>query len=117
VSAGGKTIWGDPSEVEKVVGGATFDVVLDNNGKDLDAVKYVNFLVFLLLIAFSYLFFFLLSMHTAISYCTVKNVANPTKVGGLIEKQLNTCIALLTAQSGVPTYIKSTANSNQTLRT
>jgi hypothetical protein len=57
VSAGGKTIWGDPSEVEKVVGGATFDVVLDNNGKDLDAVKYVNFLVFLLLIAFSYLFF------------------------------------------------------------
>jgi hypothetical protein len=40
-----------------VVGGATFDVVLDNNGKDLDAVKYVNFLVFLHLIAFSYLFF------------------------------------------------------------
>ncbi|KAJ4795434.1 chloroplast stem-loop binding protein of 41 kDa [Rhynchospora pubera] len=41
VSAGGKTIWGDPSEVEKVVGGAAFDVVLDNNGKDLDAVKPV----------------------------------------------------------------------------
>ncbi|XP_078149454.1 chloroplast stem-loop binding protein of 41 kDa [Carex rostrata] len=41
VSAGGKTIWGEPSEVEKVVDGATFDVVLDNNGKDLDAVKPV----------------------------------------------------------------------------
>lgn len=46
MSAGGKTIWGEPSEVEKVVDGATFDVVLDNNGKDLDAVKYVNFFCF-----------------------------------------------------------------------
>lgn len=54
MSAGGKTIWGDPSEIEKVVGGATFDVVLDNNGKDLDAVKYVNFLVFMHLISSYY---------------------------------------------------------------
>ncbi|KAL5860248.1 hypothetical protein ACOSQ4_001544 [Xanthoceras sorbifolium] len=41
VSAGGKTVWGDPAEVEKVVGGAAFDVVLDNNGKDLDTVRPV----------------------------------------------------------------------------
>ncbi|KAL4602989.1 hypothetical protein ACB092_10G093700 [Castanea dentata] len=41
VSAGGKTVWGDPAEVGKVVGGAAFDVVLDNNGKDLDAVRPV----------------------------------------------------------------------------
>lgn len=41
VSAGGKTVWGDPAEVGKVVGGAAFDVVLDNNGKDLDAVRFV----------------------------------------------------------------------------
>ncbi|KAK6937518.1 NAD-dependent epimerase/dehydratase [Dillenia turbinata] len=41
VSAGGKTVWGDPGEVGKVVGGAEFDVVLDNNGKDLDTVKPV----------------------------------------------------------------------------
>ncbi|KAJ4849013.1 Chloroplast stem-loop binding protein of 41 kDa a, chloroplastic [Turnera subulata] len=41
VSAGGKTVWGDPAEVGKVVGGATFDVVLDNNGKDLGAVSPV----------------------------------------------------------------------------
>ncbi|KAM7253776.1 hypothetical protein ACFE04_031458 [Oxalis oulophora] len=41
VSAGGKTVWGDPAEVGKVVGEATFDVVLDNNGKDLDTVKPV----------------------------------------------------------------------------
>lgn len=34
-------MWGDPSDVGKAVGGATFDVVLDNNGKDLDAVKSV----------------------------------------------------------------------------
>ncbi|XP_062085821.1 chloroplast stem-loop binding protein of 41 kDa a, chloroplastic [Humulus lupulus] len=41
VGGGGKTVWGDPSEVGKVVGGAAFDVVLDNNGKDLDTVKPV----------------------------------------------------------------------------
>ena len=40
-SAGGKTVWGDPADVGAAVGGAAFDVVLDNNGKDLDAVKYV----------------------------------------------------------------------------
>ncbi|KAI0518672.1 hypothetical protein KFK09_006108 [Dendrobium nobile] len=39
VSAGGRTVWGSPADVGKVVGSATFDVVLDNNGKDLDAVK------------------------------------------------------------------------------
>lgn len=41
VSAGGKTVWGDPAEVGKVVVGAAFDVVLDNNGKDLDTVRSV----------------------------------------------------------------------------
>ncbi|GMN48791.1 hypothetical protein TIFTF001_017952 [Ficus carica] len=41
VSAGGKTVWGDPAEVGKVVGGAAFDVVLDNNGKDLGTVRPV----------------------------------------------------------------------------
>ncbi|GMY16669.1 chloroplast stem-loop binding protein of 41 kDa a, chloroplastic [Fagus crenata] len=41
VSGGGKTVWGDPAEVGKVVGGAAFDVVLDNNGKDLDTVRPV----------------------------------------------------------------------------
>ncbi|CAN6165583.1 unnamed protein product [Urochloa humidicola] len=40
-SAGGKTVWGDPSDVGLAVGGASFDVVLDNNGKDLDAVRPV----------------------------------------------------------------------------
>ncbi|KAJ0054404.1 hypothetical protein Pint_03333 [Pistacia integerrima] len=39
--AGGKTVWGDPAEVGKAVGGATFDVVLDNNGKNLDTVRPV----------------------------------------------------------------------------
>lgn len=34
-------MWGDPADVGKVVGGAEFDVVLDNNGKDLDTVKPV----------------------------------------------------------------------------
>ena len=45
-SAGGKTVWGDPAEVGKVVAGAAFDVVLDNNGKDFDSVRFVcsNFL-------------------------------------------------------------------------
>lgn len=40
-SAGGKTLWGDPAEVGKVVAGAAFDVVLDNNGKDIDTVRPV----------------------------------------------------------------------------
>ncbi|KAG5567584.1 hypothetical protein RHGRI_002953 [Rhododendron griersonianum] len=40
VSAGGKTVWGDPVEIGKVLDGAEFDVVLDNNGKDLDAVRF-----------------------------------------------------------------------------
>lgn len=34
-------MWGDPAEVGKVVAGAAFDVVLDNNGKDVDAVRFV----------------------------------------------------------------------------
>ncbi|KAI9119226.1 hypothetical protein K1719_009901 [Acacia pycnantha] len=41
VSAGGRTIWGNPAEIGSVIGGETFDVVLDNNGKDLDAVRPV----------------------------------------------------------------------------
>ncbi|XP_020584826.1 chloroplast stem-loop binding protein of 41 kDa a, chloroplastic, partial [Phalaenopsis equestris] len=41
VSAGARTVWGDPADVGKVVGSAAFDVVLDNNGKDLDSVKPV----------------------------------------------------------------------------
>lgn len=39
MSAGGKTVWGDPADVAKVVGGESFDAVLDNNGKDLDTVR------------------------------------------------------------------------------
>lgn len=42
MSAGGRTLWGDPADVGKVVGGAAFDVVLDNNGKDLDTVRFVR---------------------------------------------------------------------------
>jgi hypothetical protein len=38
-------VWGNPADVGKVVGGATFDVVLDNNGKDLDAVRFVALIV------------------------------------------------------------------------
>lgn len=34
-------MWGDPADVGAVLGGTAFDVVLDNNGKDLDTVKYV----------------------------------------------------------------------------
>ncbi|KAL0371313.1 UNVERIFIED_CONTAM: Chloroplast stem-loop binding protein of a, chloroplastic [Sesamum angustifolium] len=41
VGAGGKTVWGEPAEIGKVLEGAAFDVVLDNNGKDLDSVKPV----------------------------------------------------------------------------
>ncbi|KAB5557437.1 hypothetical protein DKX38_008346 [Salix brachista] len=42
VGAGGKTVWGNPAEVGKLVEGETFDVVLDNNGKDLDTVRFVT---------------------------------------------------------------------------
>ncbi|XP_047316598.1 chloroplast stem-loop binding protein of 41 kDa a, chloroplastic-like [Impatiens glandulifera] len=41
VSAGGRTVWGNPSDVGNIVQGETFDVVLDNNGKDLDSVRPV----------------------------------------------------------------------------
>lgn len=41
MSAGGRTIWGEPAEIGNVVGGEAFDVVLDNNGKDLDSVRFV----------------------------------------------------------------------------
>lgn len=41
VSAGGKTVWGEPVDIGKVLEGAAFDVVLDNNGKDLEAVRPV----------------------------------------------------------------------------
>ncbi|GLT36324.1 hypothetical protein SLA2020_107100 [Shorea laevis] len=41
VSGGGKTVWGEPADVGKAVEGATFDVVLDNNGKDLNTVRPV----------------------------------------------------------------------------
>ncbi|KAI3856505.1 hypothetical protein MKW92_025940 [Papaver armeniacum] len=41
VSAGGKTVWGNPADVGNIVAGAAFDVVLDNNGKDLDTVRPV----------------------------------------------------------------------------
>ncbi|KAF9606416.1 hypothetical protein IFM89_025105 [Coptis chinensis] len=41
VSSGGETVWGNPADVGKVVGGVAFDVVLDNNGKDLDTVRPV----------------------------------------------------------------------------
>lgn len=37
-----KTIWGSPSNISAAVEGATFDVVLDNNGKDLETVKLVH---------------------------------------------------------------------------
>lgn len=49
MSGGGKTVWGDPGDVGKVVGGEAFDVVLDNNGKDLDAVRFVLVLVMIFL--------------------------------------------------------------------
>lgn len=39
--SGGKTVWGEPSAIGTVLDGLTFDVVLDNNGKDLDTVKPV----------------------------------------------------------------------------
>lgn len=36
-------MWGDPADIGKVVGGDTFDVVLENNGKDFETVGYVYF--------------------------------------------------------------------------
>nr|GMD26867.1 chloroplast stem-loop binding protein of 41 kDa A, chloroplastic [Ipomoea batatas] len=39
VEGGGKTVWGNPADVGKVLEGQVFDAVLDNNGKDLDTVK------------------------------------------------------------------------------
>lgn len=39
MEAGGKTVWGKPADVGKVLEGQVFDVVLDNNGKDMDTVK------------------------------------------------------------------------------
>ena len=33
------TVWGEPGDVAAAVGGSQFEVVLDNNGKDLDTVK------------------------------------------------------------------------------
>lgn len=54
VGAGGKTVWGDPAAIGKVLEGAAFDVVLDNNGKDLDAVRFASphstFIPFLIII-------------------------------------------------------------------
>ncbi|XP_031121964.1 chloroplast stem-loop binding protein of 41 kDa a, chloroplastic [Ipomoea triloba] len=41
VEGGGKTVWGNPADVGKVLDGQVFDAVLDNNGKDLDTVKPV----------------------------------------------------------------------------
>ncbi|MCH89474.1 chloroplast stem-loop binding protein of 41 kDa chloroplastic-like, partial [Trifolium medium] len=42
VSAGGSTVWGNPADVASIVGGEAFDVVLDNNGKDLEAVRMLS---------------------------------------------------------------------------
>ena len=39
-------MWGSPSDIGAVVGSASYDVVLDNNGKDMDAVKYVPHFTF-----------------------------------------------------------------------
>ncbi|CAM6096174.1 unnamed protein product [Calypogeia fissa] len=38
---GVKTMWGNPSDIAATIGGAKFDVVLDNNGKDWEAVQPV----------------------------------------------------------------------------
>lgn len=43
VSACGKTVWGNPTDIGKVSEGALFDAVLDNIGKDLDALSFVDF--------------------------------------------------------------------------
>ncbi|KAF6144258.1 hypothetical protein GIB67_024485 [Kingdonia uniflora] len=41
VGAGCRTVWGDPADVGKAVDRVAFDVVLDNNGKDIDTVRPV----------------------------------------------------------------------------
>lgn len=51
MSGGGKTVWGDPAEIGKVLEGASFDVVLDNNGKDIDTVRFVKFYFFSLILS------------------------------------------------------------------
>eukprot|EP00270_Netrium_digitus_P003773 TRINITY_DN1453_c0_g1_i1.p1 TRINITY_DN1453_c0_g1~~TRINITY_DN1453_c0_g1_i1.p1 ORF type:complete len:412 (-),score=113.61 TRINITY_DN1453_c0_g1_i1:180-1415(-) len=38
---GVKTIWGNPAALASTIGPCSFDVVVDNNGKDLDTVKPV----------------------------------------------------------------------------
>lgn len=45
MSASGKTVWGDPTDIGKVLEGADFDAVLDNNGKDLETVRLINLLI------------------------------------------------------------------------
>eukprot|EP00252_Welwitschia_mirabilis_P026353 TRINITY_DN8640_c0_g1_i1.p1 TRINITY_DN8640_c0_g1~~TRINITY_DN8640_c0_g1_i1.p1 ORF type:complete len:284 (+),score=60.93 TRINITY_DN8640_c0_g1_i1:384-1235(+) len=38
---GVQAIWGNPGEIQKSLGEANFDAVLDNNGKDIDSVRPV----------------------------------------------------------------------------
>ena len=38
-SMGVKTVWANPDEVSTKHAGAKFDVVVDNNGKDMDTVR------------------------------------------------------------------------------
>lgn len=40
-NAGGRTVWGNPADIGKILEGEVFDAVLDNNGKDLDTVRPV----------------------------------------------------------------------------
>ncbi|BBH10300.1 chloroplast stem-loop binding protein of 41 kDa, partial [Prunus dulcis] len=40
-SCWGKTVWGEPADIGKIMEGTAFDVVLENNGKDLDTVRPV----------------------------------------------------------------------------
>ncbi|XP_076932339.1 chloroplast stem-loop binding protein of 41 kDa a, chloroplastic-like [Bidens hawaiensis] len=41
VEGGGKIVWGEVDAIGTVLKGLSFDIVLDNNGKDLDTVKPV----------------------------------------------------------------------------
>lgn len=34
-------MWGEPADIGKILEGTAFDVVLENNGKDLDTVRSV----------------------------------------------------------------------------
>ena len=63
MSAGGKTVWGDPAEVGKVVGEAAFDVVLDNNGKSLDTVRSVSIFIYYIDLTCSFFHLFQLMMQ------------------------------------------------------